>query len=181
MKLLSRRQRGFGILSPAQENRYLDIVDTTLTLVTAVKWNMCWSALDLPLCRVSLRSCRPSWRSLGQLILKCSLCVGSAGGMASSQSLTRTRSTAVLKPDTCELLTLPLCLTVYTRWPCTMGVEVLMRSCTVFSWSKDRRVVLVSSVERRKWTEVRPLPTRKPAPAQFEVSFIAVMSTKYNR
>ncbi|XP_060799080.1 zinc finger CCCH domain-containing protein 7A [Neoarius graeffei] len=36
-------------------------------------------------------------------------------------------------------------------------------------WSKDRRVVLVSSVERRKWTEVRPLPTRKPAPAQFEI------------
>ncbi|KAF5908028.1 zinc finger CCCH domain-containing protein 7A-like, partial [Clarias magur] len=36
-------------------------------------------------------------------------------------------------------------------------------------WSKDRRVVLVSSVERKKWTEVRPLPTRKPAPAQFEI------------
>ncbi|KAG7316934.1 hypothetical protein KOW79_019232 [Hemibagrus wyckioides] len=36
-------------------------------------------------------------------------------------------------------------------------------------WSKDRRVVLVSSVERRKWIEVRPLPTRKPAPAQFEI------------
>ncbi|KAK2836639.1 hypothetical protein Q7C36_014508 [Tachysurus vachellii] len=36
-------------------------------------------------------------------------------------------------------------------------------------WSKERRVVLVSSVERRKWIEVRPLPTRKPAPAQFEI------------
>ncbi|XP_046690395.1 zinc finger CCCH domain-containing protein 7A [Silurus meridionalis] len=36
-------------------------------------------------------------------------------------------------------------------------------------WSKERRVVLVSSVERKKWTEVRSLPTRKPAPAQFEI------------
>ncbi|XP_053348789.1 zinc finger CCCH domain-containing protein 7A [Clarias gariepinus] len=36
-------------------------------------------------------------------------------------------------------------------------------------WSKDRRVVLVSSVERKKWTEVRPLPMRKPAPTQFEI------------
>ncbi|KAK1805232.1 hypothetical protein P4O66_019572, partial [Electrophorus voltai] len=36
-------------------------------------------------------------------------------------------------------------------------------------WSKDRQVVLVSSVERKKWTTVRPLPTRKPAPSQFEI------------
>lgn len=31
------------------------------------------------------------------------------------------------------------------------------------------RVVLVSSHERRKWTTVRPLPTKKPIPSQFEV------------
>ncbi|XP_072532498.1 zinc finger CCCH domain-containing protein 7A isoform X2 [Salminus brasiliensis] len=37
------------------------------------------------------------------------------------------------------------------------------------TWSKDRQVVLVSSVERRKWTQIRPLPTRKPAPSQFEI------------
>lgn len=49
------------------------------------------------------------------------------------------------------------------------------------SWSKERRVVLVSSVERRKWIEVRPLPMRKPAPAQFEVSFTAAMSSKHNK
>ncbi|XP_048101842.1 zinc finger CCCH domain-containing protein 7A isoform X1 [Alosa alosa] len=36
-------------------------------------------------------------------------------------------------------------------------------------WAKDRRVVLVSSNERRKWTTVRPLPTKKPVPAQFEI------------
>ncbi|TRZ04278.1 hypothetical protein DNTS_003229 [Danionella cerebrum] len=36
-------------------------------------------------------------------------------------------------------------------------------------WSKERRVVLVSSIERKKWTAVRPLPTKKPVPAQFEI------------
>ncbi|KAM3864469.1 zinc finger CCCH domain-containing protein 7A [Diretmus argenteus] len=37
------------------------------------------------------------------------------------------------------------------------------------TWSKDRRVVLVSSNERRKWTTVRSLPTKKPIPSQFEI------------
>uniref|UniRef100_A0A668AVX9 Zinc finger CCCH-type containing 7A n=1 Tax=Myripristis murdjan TaxID=586833 RepID=A0A668AVX9_9TELE len=37
------------------------------------------------------------------------------------------------------------------------------------TWSKDRRVVLVSSNERKKWTTVRPLPTKKPIPSQFEI------------
>lgn len=37
------------------------------------------------------------------------------------------------------------------------------------TWAKDRRVVLVSSHERRKWTTVRPLPTKKPIPSQFEI------------
>lgn len=43
-------------------------------------------------------------------------------------------------------------------------------------WTKDKRVVLVSSHERKKWTTVRSLPTKKPIPVQFEVfcfSFIA--------
>uniref|UniRef100_A0A8C7VKQ9 Zinc finger CCCH-type containing 7A n=1 Tax=Oncorhynchus mykiss TaxID=8022 RepID=A0A8C7VKQ9_ONCMY len=37
------------------------------------------------------------------------------------------------------------------------------------SWSKDKRVVLVSSIERKKWTTIRPLPTKKPIPSQFEI------------
>ncbi|XP_056143894.1 zinc finger CCCH domain-containing protein 7A isoform X2 [Lampris incognitus] len=37
------------------------------------------------------------------------------------------------------------------------------------TWSKERRVVLVSSNERKKWTTVRPLPTKKPFPLQFEI------------
>ncbi|MGH0171378.1 UNVERIFIED_CONTAM: hypothetical protein FKN15_060947 [Acipenser sinensis] len=36
-------------------------------------------------------------------------------------------------------------------------------------WSKERRVVLVMSSERKKWTTIRPLPTKKPIPAQFDV------------
>ncbi|XP_030645891.1 zinc finger CCCH domain-containing protein 7A [Chanos chanos] len=36
-------------------------------------------------------------------------------------------------------------------------------------WSKDKRVVLVSSNERKKWTTIRPLPTKKPIPSQFEI------------
>uniref|UniRef100_A0A3P9NR89 Zinc finger CCCH-type containing 7A n=1 Tax=Poecilia reticulata TaxID=8081 RepID=A0A3P9NR89_POERE len=37
------------------------------------------------------------------------------------------------------------------------------------TWTKDKRVVLVSSHERKKWTTVRPLPTKKPIPSQFEI------------
>ncbi|XP_015215315.2 zinc finger CCCH domain-containing protein 7A [Lepisosteus oculatus] len=36
-------------------------------------------------------------------------------------------------------------------------------------WSKERRVVLVSSIERKKWTTIRPLPTKKPIPSQFDL------------
>uniref|UniRef100_A0A8C1IZZ8 Zinc finger CCCH-type containing 7A n=1 Tax=Cyprinus carpio TaxID=7962 RepID=A0A8C1IZZ8_CYPCA len=45
-------------------------------------------------------------------------------------------------------------------------------------WSKERRVVLVSSIERKKWTTVRCLPTKKPIPAQFEVSVIFLFHAK---
>ncbi|KAM8825075.1 zinc finger CCCH domain-containing protein 7A [Synchiropus picturatus] len=37
------------------------------------------------------------------------------------------------------------------------------------TWAKDRRVVLVSSHERKKWIAMRPLPTKKPIPSQFEI------------
>ncbi|XP_061702167.1 zinc finger CCCH domain-containing protein 7A isoform X2 [Syngnathoides biaculeatus] len=37
------------------------------------------------------------------------------------------------------------------------------------TWAKDKRVVLVSSIERKKWTTIRALPTKKPIPAQFEI------------
>lgn len=43
------------------------------------------------------------------------------------------------------------------------------RASLCLRWAKDTRVVLVSSHERRKCTTVRPLPTKKPIPSQFEV------------
>lgn len=49
------------------------------------------------------------------------------------------------------------------RRPHKLSVSFCLR------WAKDRRVVLVSSHERKKWTTVRPLPTKKPIPSQFEV------------
>lgn len=48
-------------------------------------------------------------------------------------------------------------------------VCVCVCHCLYNRWVKDRRVVLVSSSERKKWITVRPLPTKKPIPAQFEV------------
>ncbi|XP_029432792.1 zinc finger CCCH domain-containing protein 7A [Rhinatrema bivittatum] len=36
-------------------------------------------------------------------------------------------------------------------------------------WTKDRRVVLVMSKERKKWMTIRPLPTKKPVPLQFDL------------
>ncbi|XP_071976800.1 zinc finger CCCH domain-containing protein 7A [Engystomops pustulosus] len=37
------------------------------------------------------------------------------------------------------------------------------------TWSKDRQVVLVMSNERKKWISIRPCPTKKPLPVQFEL------------
>ncbi|XP_069839822.1 zinc finger CCCH domain-containing protein 7A [Dendropsophus ebraccatus] len=37
------------------------------------------------------------------------------------------------------------------------------------TWTKDRQVVLVMSNERKKWISVRPCPTKKPVPVQFEL------------
>ncbi|XP_053327961.1 zinc finger CCCH domain-containing protein 7A [Spea bombifrons] len=36
-------------------------------------------------------------------------------------------------------------------------------------WTKDRQVVLVMSNERKKWISIRPFPTKKPVPLQFEM------------
>uniref|UniRef100_A0A5S6KR30 UBX domain-containing protein 1 n=1 Tax=Xenopus tropicalis TaxID=8364 RepID=A0A5S6KR30_XENTR len=36
-------------------------------------------------------------------------------------------------------------------------------------WSKDHRIVLVMSNERKKWIAIRPYPAKKPAPLQFEM------------
>lgn len=37
-------------------------------------------------------------------------------------------------------------------------------------WTRDRRVLLVMSNERKKWNTIRPLPTKKQVPLQFDVS-----------
>ncbi len=39
-------------------------------------------------------------------------------------------------------------------------------------------MVLVSSIERKKWTTVRTLPTKKSIPAQFEVGVICLFQAK---
>uniref|UniRef100_A0A670Z9R4 Zinc finger CCCH-type containing 7A n=1 Tax=Pseudonaja textilis TaxID=8673 RepID=A0A670Z9R4_PSETE len=36
-------------------------------------------------------------------------------------------------------------------------------------WTRDRRVMLVMSNERRKWNTIRPLPAKKQAPLQFDL------------
>ncbi|MEE6498368.1 hypothetical protein FKM82_003052 [Ascaphus truei] len=36
-------------------------------------------------------------------------------------------------------------------------------------WTKERRVVLWMSNERKKWISIRPLPTKKPVPLQFDL------------
>ncbi|XP_063790377.1 zinc finger CCCH domain-containing protein 7A [Pseudophryne corroboree] len=37
------------------------------------------------------------------------------------------------------------------------------------TWTRDRQVVLVMSNERKKWISIRPCPTKKPVPVQFEL------------
>ncbi|XP_072916414.1 zinc finger CCCH domain-containing protein 7A isoform X2 [Hemitrygon akajei] len=36
-------------------------------------------------------------------------------------------------------------------------------------WTKEHRVLLVMSNERKKWTTIRPLPSKKPIPQQFDL------------
>lgn len=40
----------------------------------------------------------------------------------------------------------------------------------VFSWTKERRVLLVKSFEKKKWVVVRPLPFSRTYPQQYDVS-----------
>ncbi|EAW85140.1 zinc finger CCCH-type containing 7A, partial [Homo sapiens] len=37
------------------------------------------------------------------------------------------------------------------------------------SWTKDRRAMRVMSIERKKWMNIRPLPTKKQMPLQFDL------------
>ncbi|XP_068100838.1 zinc finger CCCH domain-containing protein 7A [Hyperolius riggenbachi] len=46
------------------------------------------------------------------------------------------------------------------------------------TWVKDRQVVLVMSSERKKWISIRPCPTRKPLPVQFELCHHIVTGKK---
>lgn len=82
--------------------------------------------------------------------------------MVSSAKRTRTGSTAQPKPDT-RMSSLRGAGGGLHQWHPDRQPSLCLR------WAKDMRVVLVSSHERRKWTTVRPLPTKKPIPSQFEV------------
>lgn len=47
---------------------------------------------------------------------------------------------------------------------------IFLSSCDVATrWSKDRRILLVRSLERSKWVHVRPVPHSKNFPLQYEV------------
>lgn len=46
----------------------------------------------------------------------------------------------------------------------------LLHLCVLFRWTKERWVLLVKSVERSKWVQVRPLPHAKNFPVQYDVS-----------
>lgn len=39
-----------------------------------------------------------------------------------------------------------------------------------YSWTKERRVLLVMSKAKRKWVSVRPLPSIRNFPQQYDVS-----------
>ncbi|XP_069762983.1 zinc finger CCCH domain-containing protein 7A isoform X2 [Narcine bancroftii] len=45
-------------------------------------------------------------------------------------------------------------------------------------WIKERRVLLVMSNERKKWTTIRPLPSKKPIPQQFDLCVHIVKGKK---
>lgn len=79
----------------------------------------------------------------------------------------KARHTWVLQRSlTCELWTGGELTSQIVQYNTYIETEVLS---FCLRWAKDRRVVLVSSHERKKWTTVRPLPTKKPIPSQFEV------------
>ncbi len=43
-------------------------------------------------------------------------------------------------------------------------------SILLSSWTKERRVLLVKSFEKKKWVVVRPLPFSRTYPQQYDVS-----------
>lgn len=46
-----------------------------------------------------------------------------------------------------------------------------MSAHCLYSWTKERRVLLVKSFEKKKWVVVRPLPFSRTYPQQYDVSF----------
>lgn len=45
-----------------------------------------------------------------------------------------------------------------------------------FSWTKERRVLLVMSKAKKKWVSVRPLPSIRNFPQQYDVSPVPGMA-----
>ena len=50
-----------------------------------------------------------------------------------------------------------------------LSVEVTQPAVSC-SWTKERRVLLVMSKAKRKWVSVRPLPSIRNFPQQYDVS-----------
>lgn len=51
------------------------------------------------------------------------------------------------------------------------GIMLLFAFSVAFpSWTKERRVLLVKSFEKKKWVVVRPLPFSRTYPQQYDVS-----------
>lgn len=48
---------------------------------------------------------------------------------------------------------------------------MFMSARCLYSWTKERRVLLVKSFEKKKWVVVRPLPFSRTYPQQYDVSF----------
>lgn len=47
------------------------------------------------------------------------------------------------------------------------------------SWTKERRVLLVKSFEKKKWVVVRPLPFSRTYPQQYDVSLSPSSTPSY--
>lgn len=50
------------------------------------------------------------------------------------------------------------------------GIMLLSVLSVISSWTKERRVLLVKSFEKKKWVVVRPLPFSRTYPQQYDVS-----------
>lgn len=112
-------------------------------------------------------------KGLGLQIWRWCLSAASAGETANSARQTKTRSIAQPKQDTRKYFqeVLNIWIVDGRRVDKEKHCSPIhhQKLCLCLRWAKDRRVVLVSSHERKKWTTVRPLPTKKPIPSQFEV------------